>query len=66
MATAFRIFDRFKITGRGNVYMLKPNNAAVLRVGDILYDLHGNRFRIKCIEMPTKPCFGSKGLDDLP
>ena len=47
----FRIVDRFKITERGTVYMVKLDKDTVLHVGDILFDLQGNRFSLKGIEM---------------
>ncbi len=46
----FRIFDRFKITGRGPVYMLQDYLVNNLKLDDILYDLQGNRFKVTGIE----------------
>ena len=51
MSYVFRIIDRFNITGREPVYTIKISKGAVLRVNDILFDLHGNKFRVKGIEM---------------
>ena len=51
MAEVYRITDRFNITGRGPVYIVKISKGAVLRLDDILYDLQGNKFRVKGIEM---------------
>ncbi len=51
MVEVFRINDRFHITGRGPVYMLLLPKDAVIQISDIFYDLHGNRFRVKGIEM---------------
>lgn len=51
MADAFRIINRFHITGRGTVYTVKANKKVALRVDDILLDLHGNEFRVKGIEI---------------
>jgi len=51
MADAFRIIYRFNIIGRGPVYTIKISKRAILRIDDFLYDLHGNKFRVKGIEM---------------
>ena len=53
MSDVFRIIDRFKINGKGTVYTIKKNKGAVLNMGDILFDLHGNKFKVKEIEMIT-------------
>lgn len=50
-ADVFRILERFKITGRGTVYIVKNLAYSNVRIGDILYDLQSNRFKIKSIEM---------------
>lgn len=50
MAEVFRINDRFKITGRGSIYMLLYPKDVVIQFGDIFYDLCGNRFRVKGFE----------------
>lgn len=54
MADVFRIIDRFDITERGLIYIIKINARETLRIDDQLYDLHGNKFRIKGIEMSRK------------
>ena len=51
MADVFRILDRFIITGRGTVYTVKNYSHSNIRIGDILYDLQSNRFKVKGIEM---------------
>lgn len=51
MAEVFRILERFKITGRGTVYTFKNNIGDNIRIGDILFDLQGKRFKVKGIEM---------------
>ncbi len=51
MADVLRIIDRFMITGYGPVYMVKYSKGAVIHVGDTFYDLRGNRFVVKGIEM---------------
>ena len=51
MAKVFRILDRFKITGRGTVYMIKNDPDMSLHLEDILYDLKGHRFQIIGFEM---------------
>ena len=54
MSDSFQIIDRFIITGRGLVYAVKPTHRVILKVGDILSDLHGNKFRVAGIDMPTR------------
>lgn len=54
MTEVFRIIDQFPITGRGIVYTIKPSKGAVLRLEDILFDLHGNQFQVKGVEMITR------------
>ena len=54
MFDSFQIIDRFIIIGRGPVYAIKPTHRAILKVGDILSDLHGNKFRVAGIDMPTR------------
>ena len=54
MADVFRIIDWFDITERGLIYIIKINEREILRIDDQLYDLHGNKFRIKGIEMSRK------------
>ena len=55
MADIFRITDRFKINGIGIVYTIKISRGAVLRLGDLLSDLRGNRFRVSAVEMCEGP-----------
>lgn len=49
----FRILDRFTITGHGYIYiyMIRIHMHSNVYIGDILYDLRNNRFKIKGIEM---------------
>lgn len=51
MSKVYRIVDRFKITGRGIVYMIKNIPKMNLHLEDILFDLKGHRFKIKGFEM---------------
>ena len=51
MAKVFRILDRFQITGRGTVYMIKNDPDMSLHLEAILYDLKGHRFQIVGFEM---------------
>lgn len=51
MADVFRILDRFKITGRGDVYTIQNDTYSNIRIGEILYDLQSNHFKVKGIEM---------------
>lgn len=59
----FRILERFKITGRGTVYIVKNLAYSNVRIGDILYDLQSNRFKIKSIEMFRRISDGMNGDD---
>lgn len=54
MADVFRILDRFKITGIGMVYTVKNYSCSNICIGDILYDLQSNSFKVKSIEMFRK------------
>ncbi|MEW4412931.1 ATP-grasp domain-containing protein [Clostridium sp. AN503] len=54
MSDIFRITDRFKITGRGIIYTIENDKDTIIRLGDILYDLHGSQFKVKGIEMIRK------------
>lgn len=60
-----RIQNRFTITGRGTVYTVEYKKGAEIRIGDLFYDLHGNRFEVKGIEMP-KGCFSDIPFDEQP
>ena len=51
MIVVLRIIDRFEIKGRGTVYIVKNLNDCELRVGDTFFDLLGNHFKLKGIEM---------------
>ena len=53
MSDVFRVIDRFNITGRGTIYILKKRKEDDFgfRLGDILCDLRGDRFEIAGIEM---------------
>lgn len=50
MGEVFRIVERFEIQGRGPIYMLKCSTEANLKLDDVLFDLQGNRFRVKGLE----------------
>jgi hypothetical protein len=65
MADVFRILDRFKITGRGTVYTLKNYAHSEIRIGDVFYDLQGNRFKVKGIEMSRQIPDGMS-IEDIP
>ena len=47
MTEVFRILRRFQVTGIGTVYLIKSTAQTVLSIGDLLYDLHGNRLKVK-------------------
>lgn len=65
MADILRIQDRFNITGRGLVYTAKYNKGAIIRIGDLFYDLQGHRFKVKGVEM-FRRCFPDVPFDELP
>lgn len=65
MPDVFRILDRFKITGRGMVYTIKKDKDTIICIGDNLYDLYGNQFKIKEVEM-FRGVFGEVGIDEIP
>lgn len=54
LSDSFKIIDRFILTGRGPVYIIKPIHVAILKVGDILSDSQGNKFRVVGIDIPTR------------
>lgn len=52
MATILRIYDKFEIAGRGNVYSIKNETyPGSFKLGDVFFDLTGNRFKVTGIEM---------------
>lgn len=51
MGDVFRIIECFKLTGRGTIYTIKLSRDSVLSLGDILFDLHGNKFKVSGIEI---------------
>lgn len=65
MADIFRILDKFNITGRGIVYTLNVSKDEILRIGDRLFDLRGNQFEVKGIEMICRKSSDPDG-DDFP
>jgi hypothetical protein len=65
MGDVFRIQERFRITGRGTVYTIKNYGHSTIRVGDILYDLQSNRFKVMGIEM-FRGIPGGMGIEDMP
>ena len=65
MSDIFRILERLKIAGKGPVYVLKDYFHSDIRIGDVLYDLHGNRFKVKCFEMFRRTLDGIR-IEDLP
>lgn len=65
MGDIYRIIERFKITARGTVYTVNAGKSAVIRMGDVLYDLRGSRFKVKGIETICKISSG-KYKEDTP
>lgn len=51
MADVISILEQFTITGKGTVYIVKDYDHANIYIGDVLYDLQGNRFKVTSIEM---------------
>ena len=65
MEDVFRILDRFKIIGVGTIFLIKNHMRSVISVGDIFYDIQGNRFKVTGIEIPR--CTSeSMDFEDLP
>lgn len=65
MGDVFRILDRFKIAGRGIIYTIENNNKANIRIGDILFDLRNNGFKVKGVEM-LRRLLGDNQMDEIP
>lgn len=51
MAEMLRILERFRVCGLRTAYRVRIFAPGDIRMGDVLYDLHGNRFRINGMEM---------------
>lgn len=51
MAEVFRILDRFNIAEKGDLYILQQYLNSDIHIGDIIFDLQSNRFKVKGIEM---------------
>ncbi len=51
MTDIFRIIDQFNITSKGVVYSVINYAHSSICIGDILHDLHGNRFKVKSLEL---------------
>lgn len=51
ISNVFRIIDWLNITGTGLIYIIRIDDNSILRIGDVLYDLQGNSFKVKGIEM---------------
>lgn len=51
MSDVFRILNRVEITGRNLIYTVKNYAHANIGIDDVLYDLQGNRFKVKEIGM---------------
>lgn len=66
MADVLRIVDKFVITGIGTVYMVKHSKDAIIRVGDIFYDLRGNKFAVKGIEMFRRKILADVDIENMP
>lgn len=66
MIDVYRIQDRFYITGRGFICLLSHPKEAIINIHDLFYDLHGNRFRVKGIEMIKKINLDTNDWDGLP
>ncbi len=51
MSEVLKIVDRFDITGCGTIYIVDHGKDCKVRIGDSFFDLQGNEFIIKGIEM---------------
>ncbi|MCR5608278.1 MAG: ATP-grasp domain-containing protein [Lachnospiraceae bacterium] len=51
MTDIFRILDQLNITSKGIIYTIINYANSNICIGDILYDLHGNRFKVKSLEL---------------
>lgn len=52
MSDIFRITDKYNIIEKGTLLKIEKSKGAALRTEDILFDLQGNKFRVKEIESP--------------
>lgn len=59
----YRIYDRFFISQRGPVYILDYELYSAIKLGDILYDSKGNRFKATGKEQFTR-CFTEPTWND--
>lgn len=66
MTDVLRIVDKFVITGVGTVYMVKHSKDAIIRVGDTFYDLRGNKFAVKGIEMFRRKILADVDIENMP
>ncbi len=66
MEDVFRIIERFKLTGRGTIYIIKLSRNSVLNLGDILFDLHGNKFKVSGIEICGRYWNNIPPIEELP
>ena len=51
MKDVFRILDKISITDRGSIYTVKNYSNANISIGEVLFDLWGNRYKVIGIEM---------------
>lgn len=51
MNETFTILTKFRITGRGIVYLIDFPKKVTIHVGDIMYDEFGHRFKVKGLDM---------------
>jgi hypothetical protein len=63
MQEVYRVEERFTVSNVGTIYTIGKLCENEIWVGDILYDLQGNRFKIKAIESFTRV---KTKIDELP
>ena len=51
MKDVYRVLDRFPIPDRGTIYAIKCYANYYISTGDVFFDLWGNSFKVKAIEM---------------
>ena len=65
MSDVLRIIDRFKLTGGRTIYLVKNYLHSPICIGDLFFDLRGNRFKVEGIEM-VRRCPEGTRFEDLP
>lgn len=66
MVAVLRIVEKLVIPGRGLVYTVKCSKNANIHMGDMFYDLRGNKFVVKGIEQLRRLVPSGVCLEDMP